>query len=420
MQGNPAMPERRQLYRDMALIFALALLPRLILALALPADDSVFIDWPYREYARNLAEGRGFWMPNPYSEEVGLDRVYAFRPPLFPFFWGCVYKVTAGAYGPIRVFFAFLSSLTCVLAYLAGRDLVRGRRVALLGGVACALYPPLIWHSVHLMTEPFFIFFSTTAFLGLFRFRATGRVRWLILAGIAAGLGALSRSILVAFLPVMAIWIWWVRGRGRRAVIETAAYTLIVTLVMTPWIVRNAIRLGAFVPATTDAGHGFYVANNEHSLSDPRGFWIPEDWSTVIPPGTGEVEASRTLMRNAARYLAGNPGTAARLMARRFATLWRFYPNPEFVGRSKAVVYALSYVPAFPFMLLGIWLAHRRARGRLANVLLVDMLVVYTTCMSVVFLAMMRYRVPLMPFLLVFAALGAASVWSRLTAALRR
>ena len=218
----------------------------------------------------------------------------------------------------------------------------------------------------------------------------------------------------------MAIWLWSVRGRGRRAIIETAAYTLIVTLVMTPWIVRNAIRFGAFVPATTDAGHGFYVANNEHSLSDPRGFWIPEDWSTVIPPGTGEVEASRTLMRNAARYLVENPGKGVRLMACRFAMLWRFYPNPEFVGRSKAVVYGLSYVPVFPFMLLGIWLAHRRARGRLANVLLVDMLVIYTTAMSVVFLAMMRYRVPLMPFLLVFVACGVARVWSRLTVRFRR
>jgi len=413
------MRERRQRLRDMALVMALALLPRLILALALPAGDSVFMDRPYREYARNLAEGRGFWMPNPYSEEVGLDRVYAFRPPLFPFFWGCVYNVTDGAYRPIRVFFALLSSVTCVLAYLVGRDLVRIRRVALLGGVACALYPPLIWHSVHLMTEPFFIFFSTAAFLGLFRFRATGRARWLILAAIAAGLGALSRSILVAFLPVMAIWIWWVRGRGRRAFVETAAYTLAVTLVMAPWIVRNAIRLRAFVPATTDAGHGFYVANNEHSLSDPRGFWIPEDWSTVIPPGTGEVAASRLLMRGAARYLFENPGMAARLMARRLATLWRFYPNPEFVGRRKAFVYGLSYVPVFPFMLLGIWLVHRRGRGRLVNVLLVDLLVIYTTATSVVFLAMMRYRVPLMPFLLVFAAYGAATACSRLAAPLR-
>jgi len=404
----------RTAVRDFALVAVLALLPRLTLALWLPENDSVFIDWPYREYARNFAEGRGFWMGNPYSEEVGLDRVYAFRPPLFPFLWGCVYGITSGRYGPVRVAFALLSSLSCGLAYVAGRDLTGKRRTALLGGLLCAFYAPLVWHSVHLMTEPFFIFFTTAFVAALFRFRATGRLRWLLAAGVAAGLGTLSRSVLVAFLPISAAWLWWVRGRRGKAFLETALFTAVVAIVMSPWIVRNAIVFHDFVPTTTDAGHGSYVANNARALDDPRGFWIPEDWSSVIAPGTGEVEASRRLMRATWRYLLGHPGDAAKLMARRFVTLWRFFPKPEFVGPAKSVVYALAYIPVFPFILLGLWRAHRDAGGRLANVALVDLLTAYTTAMSVVFLAMLRYRAPLMPFLLMFAAGGALHAWERL------
>ncbi len=110
-------------------------------------------------------------------------------------------------------------------------------------------------------------------------------------------------------------------------------------------------------------------------------------------------------MRLTRGYLVEHPRTAVRLMARRFVTLWRFWPNPRFIeDKRQILVYALSYVPLFPLMLGGIWLAHRRRRDPLPNLLLADALIFYTTAIHVVFLAMMRYRVPLMPFLIVYAA----------------
>jgi len=401
--------DRRQVLRHAAVVFLVAAAVRLALALSLPADDTVFWDQPYWHYARNLAEGRGFWMPNPYGPELGLDRAYAFRPPLFPLLWGLAFHLTGGAYAPVRCAFALLGAATCVLAYLAGRELLGDRTSSLLGGLLCALYPPLIWHSVHLMTEPLFIFLLALGMYALLRYRASARLRWILIAGLAAGLGTLARSVLAGFVPVMALWTWWVRGRGGRALRDAGLLCGVVLLVMLPWIVRNAVVLGAFVPTTTDAGHGFYVANNPNALHDPRGFWIPKDWSFLKRPGersVDEVEASRRLTRIAWRYLAGHPGAALRLMGRRFLALWRFYPHPRFVAMKYVLIYAVSYIPLFPLMLFGAWLAHRGAGVRLAGLVLVDLLVLYTTAIHVLFLAMMRYRVPLMPFLLLFAAAG--------------
>jgi hypothetical protein len=93
-------------------------------------------------------------------------------------------------------------------------------------------------------------------------------------------------------------------------------------------------------------------------------------------------------------------------MARRFVTLWGFYPNTEFIGHTKVWVYALSYIPLFPLMLVGLWRAHRRREADRMNLLLVDGLILYTTAIHTVFLAMIRYREPLMPFLMIFAAMG--------------
>lgn len=406
---------RRSILRDALLLFVLAFAVRLAMAIYLPANDSVFWDQPYMIYARNFAEGRGSWMPNPYSESLGLERAYAFRPPLFPFLWGCVYNATHGAYLPIRSAFAFLGAATVVLAYLIGRELTGRRLTAFLAGLICAFYPPLIWHSVHLMTEPLFIFFQTLCIYSLLKSRGSGRFRWVLLAGVTAGLGILSRSVLAGFAPLMALWLLWTGGWKRRAWMNAVALGAVTAIVLSPWIIRNYRVFHRFVPSTTDAGHGFYVANNPKSLNDPRGFWIPDDWSFLLRPGEksiGEVEANQRLMRMARDYLIEHPVTAVKLMARRFVTLWRFWPNPEFVARKYVVIYALSYAPLFPFILAGLWLAHRR-RERLPDLLLVDALVLYTTAIHVIFLAMMRYRVPLMPFLILFAAISLTAMWDR-------
>ena len=413
--------DRRDLVRDAAIIFVLALGVRLALALSLPANDTISWDQSYWEYAKNFSEGRGFWMPDPYGASVDLPRVYAFRPPLFPFLWGCVFHVTHGAYAPIRITFAFLGAAACAIAYLAGIEMTGRRGVAALAGILCAFYPPLIWHSVHLMTEPLFIPLSAGCIYAAFLFRRTGRLRWALLAGVAAGLAALSRSMLIGFLPLLAIWIWWARREVGHAWPGAALFCAAVLATMAPWIVRNAAVFHEFVPATTDGGHGFYVANNARSLDDPRGFYIPDDWSKILlKPGEtqiGEVEASRRLMHIARGYLVSHPGEALRLMARRFETLWSFYPNPEFVGHTQVLVYALAYIPLFPFMLLGLWRAHRRREAERMDLLLVEGLILYTTAIHTVFLAMLRYREPLMPFLLIFAAMGMlsalAAVWRK-------
>jgi 4-amino-4-deoxy-L-arabinose transferase-like glycosyltransferase len=402
--------DRRDLVRDVAIIFVLALGVRLALALSLPADDTVSWDQSYWEYAKNFSEGRGFWMPNPYGAGVDLPQVYAFRPPLFPFAWGCVFHLTHGAYAPIRIAFAFLGAATCAIAYLAGIELTGKRTVAALAGILCAFYPPLIWHSVHLMTEPLFIPLPAGCLYAAFLFRRTGRLRWALLAGVAGGLATLSRSMLIGFLPLLAIWIWWARRKSGRAWSGAALFCAAVLATLAPWIIRNAVVFHEFVPATTDGGHGFYVANNERSLADPRGFCMPDDWSRVLlKPGEtsiGEVEASRRLMRIAGGFLVSHPRVALRLMARRFVTLWGFYPNPNFVGRAQILVYALAYIPLFPLMLFGLWRAHRRREAERMDLLLVDGLILYTTAIHTVFLAMIRYREPLMPFLLIFAAMG--------------
>ena len=405
---------RRWLWTAGAL-FLLALAPRLGLALSLPGDDTVFVDRPYVEYARNFSEGRGFWCSGPY-EGLPLDRVYAYRPPLFPFLWGVFYGVTGGAYAPIRAAHAVLTALACVAAWGVGLELFRDRRTAFLGACMVALYPPLIWHSVHLMTEPLFILFTTLTLLALLRARREKGLRCAAAAGAAIGLATLTRSVMSGFIPVAGVWLWAARGRGRRAMGATALFWGVAGVVMAPWVIRNAVVLKRFVPSTTDFGHGFYVANNGRSLRDPRGFHIPRSWDAVVRERPDErlddeVEISRRLAKRAFGYVWRRKVVWVKLMAKRFVTFWRPWPNPTFVrSRLKVIVYGASFVPCFLLMIPGFVMAWRRGEERWGRWLIL-LLVGYMVAIHTAVLAMMRYRVPLMPALLMYSAFALTALW---------
>ena len=411
--------------RILIAVFLVALALRLGLVAMLPANDTVFADAPHLEIAKHFAEDEGFWLAGPYKGargHVGPDRVYCFRPPLFPFLWGLIYKATNGSYVPVRVTHAFLSAGMCALIFpigmrLFGRD--RGKIPAALGALIAALYPPLVWHGVHLMTEPLFIFFQTLGVLLLLAAADKSSPFAAAAAGAAFGLAILSRSVLVAFVPLAALWLLWATWRKKaegsrplkKGLALGAVFLLLTGLVMLPWVIRNAVVLHALVPTTTDAGHGFYVANNERSLEDPRGFYMPDKWDFALKPGEtqlDEVTINRRLFAMGLRFCVAHPGQWVRLMARRFCRFWRFYPHldqvKDFASAAHVIIYAVSYIPLFPLMIVGLFLAHRENPGRRTAYWLIYALVAYTAVIHTVFLATIRYRVPLMPVLIPFAA----------------
>lgn len=401
----------------MAVIFLLALLARTALVTTFDPKDMGFSDVSYIEYAKNFSEGRGFYMEQPYGS-AGPDRVYAFRPPLFPFVWGMLYGITGGSYVPMWYGFAVLSAVGCVLVYRVGLRLFPDERAATIGGLICAVYPPLVFYGVNLMTEPFFIFLSVLTMLFLFRAWDLGRKRDAALAGLSFGLGMLSRSVLIGFAPFVAIWLLFrpsESGGKRRANWPLAAcFGVALALTLAPWIVRNAVAFHSFVVSTTDSGHGFYVANNPQSLRDPRGFFVPNDWSFVLRPGEkqiGEVEMQRRLTSETFHYLTSHPVEWLGLVARRAIWFWRPWPHGEFVGAKRALIYGLSLLPLVPFILIGLVRAHARGRGCLAKYLLIDLLILYTWAIHAAILATLRYREPLMPFLILFAGFAVAGLF---------
>ncbi|HRU04789.1 MAG TPA: methyltransferase domain-containing protein [Candidatus Brocadiia bacterium] len=421
--SSSAAPKAKSCRWPVVALFALALAPRLGLALWLPNDDTVFEDRPYREMATHLREGAGFWTSAPYGG-VELERAYAFRPPLFPFLWGLAQWVIGGAFWPVRVAHAVLSAAALVAAWAVGRRLTGDSRAAWVGAAMAALYPPLIWHSVHLMTEPLFIFLLMLTLWALMRSGEGGGLKWAVWAGVFAGLGTLTRSALAGFLPLAGAWLCLARWRGKqgRPVAAALVFWGAAGAMLVPWTARNAAVFGRFVPSTTDFGHGFYAANNPRSLADPRGFYLPDSWAFLrASPAErldDEVEISRRLTAATLRFIQKHPGQYARLVVDRLLKFWRPWPSRDFVPGWQVAVYAMSFIPAMALAAAGAVVAWRRRAGR--GHALVALLILYMAGIHALVLVMLRYRVPLMPLLLMYAGLAVVAGWDGLAGRWRR
>jgi hypothetical protein len=195
---------------------------------AFPLDDS----WIHMQFARNLAEGRGF----AYNPGVPVSGSTA---PLWTLLLG-------GAFAVFGSHPALAKALGLVLAlataWLAGSlaELWTGRRdLGLLALVLTALTGPMLWGALSGME----VSLAAALVTGALVLRAREQEG---AAALALGLGALARPEAVLLLPL-----FWVSGplTWRRAITWLGP----VTACVAPWVAFNMATIGSPLPGTAVA-----------------------------------------------------------------------------------------------------------------------------------------------------------------------
>ncbi|NOZ27275.1 MAG: glycosyltransferase family 39 protein [Chloroflexi bacterium] len=386
----------RRLLRSQALwgiaIFLLALALRL-------AYVTLFVGWDYvpqrdaAEYsaiAANLAAGHGYRLPS--------GELTAIRPPLFPLLLAGVYAIFGVHYGAALVVQGLLGALTCVIVYRVGAEAFGEWPGRLAGGMAAG-YPLLIYNDGQLLSETIFLVWVTLALWAMLRLARRLRTREVVVLGIALGLVALTRPnglILWAGVVIWALWYW--RRRGWPVV---GAVTLIVLLLLTPWVVRNWIAMDAFIPASTMGGAVLLGSYNEIVLEDPayRGDWV----SPCRVPGArcgeamSEVARDRLWRAMGLAFIRSHVKDLPEMAFWRFVNFWHLYRFtrgfPENLG-----FYAYVAMAALAVVGAGLY----RSRWKLLSPLYV--VVICFTANALVFWGGFRMRAPVEPVLLVLAA----------------
>jgi 4-amino-4-deoxy-L-arabinose transferase-like glycosyltransferase len=396
--------------RSLAVLFAAALIARLAAIAATPAYVPRHDDRDYDRLAWAMASGDGY---PPVRIRGHLYHV-AYRPPLWPGTLGAGYALTGHHVVAGRIENALLGAFgVLALTWVALRLL--GPRAAWWAGAIGAVYLPLVLMASVLESETLFVLCELVA-LGC-ALQARRRSRWWVAAaGAAAGLAALARVdglvLLAGVLPLVGV---------RRAGLALAACALVIA----PWTARNAIRLHAFVPVSTESGATLAGTYNAASLHDrfAPGSWVllrhtPD--LRVIEHNLAPVQQDRALREAALDFVTEHPAYPLEVAGwnlRRWLDLAGFR-RARFEAQTADIApgWADASLP-FAWVLAGLALLGARAIRRApafwlapGALLLVTLLVNAETP---------RFRAPLDPFLIVLAAAFVSS-WGPAAGAWRR
>jgi len=410
----------------LAVVLVVALILRLAALAVESGYEPVYDSADYDRHAVSIAAGDGY-PQSAIAEDGGPS---AFRPPLYPYLLGGVYAVVGENAGVEagRVLGALLGVLAVALVYAVGR-LGWSPRIGLLAAALAAVFPPLVFSHLALISEPLFIALELgVVACALAGRRAGGDWRWALAAGVLCGLAALTRSNGALLAIPAALGVWTALPRTSPRSLAAPATVLAATvIVLVPWTVRNADAFGAFVPTNTQTGFGFAGAFNDEArdVNDYAATWVlPETTERYgerfDDPGLDERELDAELRSSALEFARENPGFVAEGTALNFARSFSALgQEPEATLADRAQL-GLGERTA-PIAKWSARLLDVLALAALALVLLRDprelrpwfvwLAPVLMVAAAVWVLGSTRYALPAYPFMLLLVALAASAAW---------
>lgn len=412
-------------YRIPLILFLVAATPRLVLALVflrapIGLDDmhqydmlgrSLAADNGYRWYGRtDVARLRRYLdrvldFPVP-TRDVPLEgHLTAHRPPGYPAFLGAVYRLAGNRnrLPAVRLLQVPLGASLAPIAYALARLLRTRGPVPTTAGTMVAMYPILWFYPAGLGSENLFIPFASTLVLLLLLAEQKASLSVAALAGLCAGLATLTRSIMVAFLPIAALWLW-----RRISLRHGVLFSLLATSLVLPWAIRNSLLLRR--PTFVEASLGYNLFVGYHPSSN--GGFEPEV-AAVPLQFLDNASRERWSMEQTSDFIRADPGRLPALVLKRAAYFWDledremiyFYSN-GYLGPIAQPWLALGYIfLILPFMAVSLLFPLGMALRR-EQLLLALGFVLSLTLPHLLILAEPRFHLPLIPLLAVYAAIA--------------
>lgn len=397
-------------------------------ALALAAILPLAYSWRFPTRYASIVEG----IPNPddyvrlgcsladhgtLSEADGQPS--ASREPGYPLVLGTVFRVFGKSYGNVVLLNAAMAALAVWLLFLTGRRIF-GARVALAAAVIASLYPPFIYYAAQPRRETMMVLLSVFCLRELFEAAQTASPRRAAAAGAAGAAAALTNTAFLLFgLAAAPFWlVWRLRGRPAAALRQAVVYLGFLALLYAAWPLRNYRAFGSWILGSTAAGGTLFYANQ------------------VLPPGAGGTPEETRVLSADPVYLRGSsiedrrladrffwkaglerakaePGRFLGATARRFVDQWRLAPHPARYEHSNVLLKWVSLLSdgwIIPLGLVGMVLSRLRPAEAGGALLFI---VSFNLPFALIF-SMLRYRLPVMPWVILFAALALSRGWDRL------
>ncbi len=334
----------------------------------------------------------------------------AIREPGYPTMLGIFYKVLGHNSAAFYVLNGLLASGAVLGLFFVGAELF-GESVGLLAAVIAAFYPPFIYYASQPRREIGLVFMSVLSVLWLVR-AAKGGLKTSAAAGLVnAGL-ALSSTTYFPFgigtAPVLLLWLG--RKKPAQALKLTLVYALFFVMLYSLWPLRN-YRVYHQLIIGTSAGAGAVFYTNQVVPSEVGG---TEEEHQILANDPVMTEAGgmmdlvareKFFWKKGVERIKEDPARYARLVAKRFfVDAWRVIPRPRNYDTSYRLLWWVGLLSdgwIVPLGLIGLFFW----RLRPADAVFVPAFVASVNLVYAMIFFILRYRIPVMPWLILLAAL---------------
>lgn len=224
-------------------------------------------------------------------------------------------------------------ALSLIGAFLVSRivDERYGHRCGLLAFALCAGGYQVVYYSGTVLSEPLALFFACLFLWTVHRMAMTGKYRFAVMAGIACGFGAISRTSFQLF-PFFYIAVSWLldrlakqTGRTRRPAVPDRKHIMLLLtsylVFVAPWMVHNYIVFGV-ARIANGSGAVMYLGSDFRTNGDEPVF-SGMQWQTgaVSRPYTHlQTRGDKLLMQAAVENIRRHPIAWGALCVRK---IWR-------------------------------------------------------------------------------------------------
>jgi tetratricopeptide (TPR) repeat protein len=372
-----------------------------------------------------------FWIGTPYFKTPFLDELYHqlwassiasgnilpdgvfFRAPLYPYFLALFYWLTPDGHLFAIMTQMLLGLLSIVYIYNLALSVSNNTRIALLAATLWAIYPTqiiyesrLLFDSLIAATMPVMLYYVVEAV-------KSKRTGYFALAGLILGLTTITRPTVLILLPVILYFLF------KAEKLKTMLFLFAALLPIIPVTISNWHN-GDFVLISSQGGINFYIGNNAQS-----------DGKSAVMPGFGQAwkyndcvkyaesttnrklnpsEVSNFYFSKGFAYWKDNPSSAILLLGEKILVLigYKEFGNngdPYFLNNGSFLKYFLWFWSViFALAIVGIIFSKFGYKPMLFAILIGNIVVILT------FFVCDRFRLPIVPILIIFAAFGIDSL----------
>ena len=374
---------------------------------------------------------------SPMFEILGLDERYYdrwareiattdwigstpfFMGALYPYFLAVLYRIGLTSVFQVALVQAAVDSATCAILFVTARRLWDRTWAGWTAGLLAAFYGPMMGYTGEILYPTLAAFVNALFLCLILGWDRRPSPRLLFAAGIVLGIGAFGNTTSLLFYPVVVLW--WLLRSPRPAVSSLVHPALVllagVAVIVIPVAARNRIVGHDWVLLTSNVGLNLYIGNNPLASGTyhmPHGIDVEED-----PEGRqiAETARGRTLHPSevsdywageAWAFIRNHPGAFLPGLVKKMVFFWNAFEIPQI----EDLGFQSRYSPLLrlPFPTYG-WIvplalvALVLCPGRRRVALPAGMVAVYSLAIAMFFVTG-RYRMPVVPFLIVLAAGG--------------